>query len=155
MSLLKELNELQADIGYPYAAAGNPEEYSPENEEETGVGFQTDIEKDTIENDNYREVLFTTERTQLVLMSLNPGEEIGEETHEGDQFFRFEAGEGTMVIDGKETSITDGSAVVVPEGALHNVINTSENEDLKLYALYSPPQHKDGQVDQIKLETEE
>jgi len=154
MSLLKELNEMPDDIGYAYADAGNPEEYSPENEEE-GAGFQTNIEQDTIENDNYRKVLFTTDRTQLVLMSLNPGEEIGEETHEGDQFFRFEAGEGTMVIDGKETNVTDGSAVVVPEGALHNVINTSETEDLKLYAVYSPPQHKDGQVDQIKLETED
>jgi len=155
MSLLKEiLKEMPAsDIGIAYADAGNPEEYSPENEEDGG-GFQINIEQDTIENDNFRKVLFTTEMTQLVLMSLEPGEDIGEETHEGDQFFRFEEGEGKMIIDGKETTVTDGDAVVVPEGALHNVINTSDTEDLKLYALYSPPQHEDGTVNETKPEKE-
>ena len=155
MSLLKEiLKEMPSDINIAYADAGNPEEYSPENEED-GVGFQTNIEQDTIENDNYRKVIFTTERTQLVLMSLNPGEEIGEEVHEGDQFFRFEQGEGKMIIDGKETSVVDDTSVVVPEGASHNVINTSDTEDLKLYALYSPPQHKDGQVNKNKPKVRE
>ena len=144
---------MPSDIDLAYADAGNPEEYSPENEEEA-AGFQTDIETETVENDNYRKVLFTTDKTQLVLMSLNPGEEIGEEVHDGDQFFRFEAGDGKMVIDGKEYDVTDGDAVVVPEGASHNVINASLTEDLKLYAVYAPPQHEDGKVDEIKPDEE-
>lgn len=121
---------------------------------EKSEGHRTNIETDTIKNNNFRKVLFTTPRTQLVLMSLKPGEDIGEEKHKGDQFFRFEKGEGKMVINGKESKLTNGSSVVVPEGAMHNVINTGK-EPLKLYALYSPPQHKDGTVDKIKPEKED
>jgi mannose-6-phosphate isomerase-like protein (cupin superfamily) len=121
-------------------------------QKETKDGFNVDIETDTIENKNFRKVLFTTKKTQLVLMSLLPGEDIGEETHNGDQFFRFEKGEGKIVINGKETKVKDGSASVVPEGALHNVINTSETERLQLYAIYSPPQHEDGTIDKNKSE---
>jgi len=122
-------------------------------EAEKADGFSVNIETDTIKNNNFRKVLFTTPRTQLVLMSLKPGEEIGEETHKGDQFFRFEKGTGKMVINGKESNLKDGSSVVVPEGALHNVINTGD-EPLKLYAVYSPPQHKDGTVDKTKPEND-
>lgn len=119
-------------------------------------GFSANIEKETIENDNFRKVLYTGKNSQLVLMSLKPGEEIGMETHdENDQFFRCEEGEGKCVIDGSEYEIEDGSAIIVPAGAEHNVINTSEEEDLKLYTIYSPPHHKDGIVKVTKREAEE
>ena len=118
-------------------------------------GYIKNIEDETKSNDNFRKVLYTGKHSQLVVMSLKPGEEIGEEVHEGDQFFRFEQGEGKIIIDGKETSVVDGTSVVVPEGASHNVINTSDTEDLKLYALYSPPQHKDGQVNKNKPKVRE
>lgn len=114
------------------------------------TGFNTNVETDTIENTYFRKVLFTTPKSQLVLMSLRPGQDIGMETHDGDQFFRFEKGEGKIIIDGNETLVRDGSAAVVPEGKEHNVINTSETERLQLYAIYSPPQHKDGQIDKEK-----
>ena len=124
-----------------------------DEEEAIEAGFHTDIDEDTVKNENFRKVLFTTEGTQLVLMSLKPGEEIGEETHDGDQFFRFESGEGTFDMAGNEYPIKDGDAVVVPRGTLHNVINTGE-KDLKLYALYAPPQHKPGQIDKTKPESD-
>lgn len=107
-------------------------------------GFNANIEKDTIENENFRKVLYTSKHSQLVLMSLNPGEEIGMEVHpDNDQFFRFEKGEGKCVIDGNEYSVRDGSAIVVPAGAEHNVINISTTEKLKLYTIYSPAHHRD------------
>lgn len=110
-------------------------------------GYHGNIEDLTVENVNFRQVLYTGKHAQLVLMSLQPGEEIGEEVHnENDQFFRFEAGEGRVVIDTSEYAVTDGSAVIVPAGAKHNVINTSETEHLKLYTLYAPSHHKDGIV---------
>lgn len=110
-------------------------------------GYNGNIEQLTIENTNFRQVLYTSKHSQLVLMSLRPGEEIGVETHnENDQFFRFEAGEGLVQIDGNEYVVGDGSAIIVPTGAEHNVINTSAVEDLKLYTLYMPPHHKDGIV---------
>ncbi|HPN96277.1 MAG TPA: cupin domain-containing protein [Candidatus Moranbacteria bacterium] len=110
-------------------------------------GFSTNIEKDTIENKNFRRVLYTGKHSQLVLMNLAPNEEIGMEVHEeNDQFFRFEKGEGKCVIDGNEYELRDGSAIVVPAGAQHNIINTSATEDLKLYTIYSPAHHKDGIV---------
>ena len=116
-------------------------------------GFHTDIEKDSIENGNFRKVLYTGKHSQLVLMSLKPGEDIGQEVHsENDQFFRIEAGTGKCVIDGNECDLADGSAIVVPAGAEHNVINTSESEDLKLYTIYSPSHHKDGIVRATKDE---
>ncbi len=110
-------------------------------------GFSSNIEKDTLENGNFRKVLYTGRHSQLVLMSLRPGEEIGLEVHpDNDQFLRFEKGTGKVIIDGNEYSVADGSAVIVPSGAEHNVINISETEELKLYTIYSPAHHKDGTV---------
>lgn len=118
-------------------------------------GFVTNIEKDTEENGNFRKVLYTSHHSQLVLMSLKPNEEIGMEVHEeNDQFFRFEKGMGKCIIDGTEYELTDGVAVVVPAGAQHNIINTSSEEDLKLYTIYSPAHHKDGIVRATKEEAE-
>jgi mannose-6-phosphate isomerase-like protein (cupin superfamily) len=118
-------------------------------------GFNANIEKDTLENDNFRKVLYTSKHSQLVLMSLKPNEDIGMEIHnENDQFFRFEAGKGKVVIDGNEYSVEDGSAIVVPAGAEHNVINVSDSEELKLYTIYSPAHHKDGIVRKTKKEAE-
>ena len=119
------------------------------------VGFHSNIEKETLKNNNFRKVLYTTDRTQLVLMSLKPGEDIGEETHDGDQFFRVEKGQGKAVLNGNEMELVDGDSIVVPEGTRHNVINMSETEDLKLYTLYSPPQHEAGEVDKNKPEETE
>lgn len=116
-------------------------------------GFCGNIEMETLENVNFRKVIYTGKHSQLVLMSLRPKEEIGMEVHnENDQFFRFEKGEGKCVIDGNEYELKDGVAVVVPAGAQHNVINTSETEDLKLYTIYSPAHHKDGVVRATKEE---
>jgi mannose-6-phosphate isomerase-like protein (cupin superfamily) len=117
-------------------------------------GFINNIEKDSIENRNFRKVLYTGKNSQLVLMSLRPGEDIGEEVHDVDQFFRIESGEGKAVLDGVEHPVSDGSAVVVPAGAMHNIINTSADLDLKLYTIYSPPNHKDGTVHVTKSEAE-
>jgi len=114
-------------------------------------GFNTNIEKKTLENNNFRKVLYTAKHTQLVLMSLKPGEDIGMETHlENDQFFRFESGSGRCLIDGNEYILADGSVIIVPAGAEHNIINTSETEPLKLYTLYSPAHHKDGIIRETK-----
>ncbi|KUL00921.1 MAG: Uncharacterized protein XE11_2301 [Methanomicrobiales archaeon 53_19] len=116
-------------------------------------GFATSIEKDTVENTDFRRVLYTGKFSQLVLMCLKPGEEIGEEVHDDiDQFFRFEEGEGAVVIDGVKHAVKDGSAVVVPSGANHNVLNTSTTENLKLYTIYSPPEHRDGVVRKTREE---
>lgn len=118
-------------------------------------GHTTNIEKDTLENNNFRKVLYTGKHSQLVLMSLAPKEEIGMEVHEeNDQFFRFEKGQGKCIIDGNEYDIGDGVAIVVPAGAQHNIINTSDTEELKLYTIYSPAHHKDGIVRQTKEEAE-
>lgn len=118
-------------------------------------GFETNIEKDTLENNKFRKVMYTGKHSQLVLMSLLPKEEIGMETHmENDQFFRFEKGQAKVIIDGTEYNVSDGTAVVVPAGAAHNVINTSDSDELKLYAIYSPPHHKDGIVRGTKQEAE-
>jgi len=118
-------------------------------------GFTTDIEHDTRENTQFRKVLYTGHNTQLVLMSLPPGGEIGSEVHpDNDQFFRFEAGTGKVTIDGNEYAVGDGSVVIVPAGAEHNVVNTSETEPLQLYTLYSPPHHKDGVVHATREEAE-
>jgi len=116
-------------------------------------GFCSNIEKDTLENDNFRKVVYTSKHSQLVLMSLDPMEEIGMEIHsDNDQFFRFEAGRGKVVIDGNEYDVKDGSAVVVPAGSQHNVINVSKKDSLKLYTIYSPAHHKDGVVHKTKQE---
>ncbi len=118
-------------------------------------GFCINIESATLENSNYRKVLYTSKHSQLVLMSLKPKEEIGMEVHEeNDQFFRFESGEGKCIIDGNEYEVGDGVAVVVPAGAQHNIINISETEELKLYTIYSPAHHKDQIVRATKAEAE-
>ena len=109
-------------------------------------GYIANIEKLTLENNNFRAVLYTARHSQLVLMSLLPGEKIGEEIHKLDQFLRVERGTGKVIIDGVETAIGDGSAIFVPAGAKHNVTNTSKAQPLKLYTIYSPPEHKDGIV---------
>ena len=117
-------------------------------------GYVTDIEEATLKNSLYRQGLFTAKNSQLVLMSLKPGEEIGEEVHELDQFLRFEAGDGTVILDGQDHAVRDGFAVVIPAGTRHNVINTSTSADLKLYSLYSPPEHKVGTVHRTKQEAD-
>ena len=118
-------------------------------------GFAINIEKNTLENGNFRKVLYTGKHSQLVLMSLQPKEEIGMEAHpDNDQFFRFEKGQGKCIIDGNEYELKDGVAVIVPAGAQHNIINTSDTEELKLYTIYSPAHHKDGIVRATKKEAE-
>ena len=117
-------------------------------------GFVTDIEKDTVDNSDFRRVLYTGKHSQLVLMALKPGEEIGSEVHETiDQFFRIDEGNGTTVINGTEHKIKDGSAFVIPAGALHNVI--AGDRGLKLYSVYSPPNHKDGTIHRTKADATE
>ncbi|MDQ5969147.1 MAG: hypothetical protein QG579_304 [Patescibacteria group bacterium] len=107
-------------------------------------GYKANVESLTEENDSFRKVLYTGEESQLVLMSLLPGEDIGSEVHpDNDQFFRFEAGSGDVVINETEYSVSDGDAVVVPKGATHNVINTGD-KPLRFYTIYSPAHHKDG-----------
>lgn len=119
-------------------------------------GYHTDIEMKTLENNYFREVLFTGPHSQLVVMALQPGEDIGQETHPGtDQFIRVEAGSGKAVLDGQEYDLEDGSAIVIPAGTEHNVINTSATAALKLYTIYTPPEHPDGTIHKTKAEAEE
>ncbi len=113
-------------------------------------GYVTNIEKDSLENNNFRKVLYTAPHCQLVLMSLLPKEEIGEEVHTLDQFIRIEQGQGLAVLNDIEYPIEDGSAVVIPDGTKHNIINTSETESMKLYTLYAPPEHRDQVIHQTK-----
>ena len=113
-------------------------------------GYVTNIEKDTVKNQDFRRVLYTGKNTQLVLMSLRPKEDIGEEVHTLDQFIRVESGRGVAILDGVKHQISDGSAVVIPAGTRHNVINDSGSEELKLYSLYSPPEHRDGTIHPTK-----
>ncbi len=116
-------------------------------------GFASNLEEETKKNTDFRRVLYTGKYSQLVLMCLKPMEDIGEETHDDvDQFFRFEEGEGVVVIDGVKNVVKDGSGVIVPSGAKHNVINTSKTKDLKLYTMYSPPEHQDKVVRKTKAE---
>ncbi len=118
-------------------------------------GFHANIEQLTIENDNFRKVLYTSSHMQLVLMSLLPGEEIGEEIHdENDQFFRFEQGSGECIIDGNRYQVSDGDVIIIPSGARHNVVNTGD-DSLKMYTIYAPPHHKDGIIRATKKEAEE
>jgi mannose-6-phosphate isomerase-like protein (cupin superfamily) len=113
-------------------------------------GYVVDIEKATKENKNFRKVLYTAKNSQLVVMSLRSGEEIGEEVHELDQFIRIEKGKGKAVLDNVEHKIEDDYAVVIPAGARHNIINTSKDKEMKLYTIYSPPEHRDGVVHKTK-----
>ncbi|MFH0890848.1 MAG: cupin domain-containing protein [Candidatus Liptonbacteria bacterium] len=115
-------------------------------------GYVDNIEKITIENGNFRKVLYTGKHSQLVVMSLAPGEDIGEEVHTLDQFLRVEAGSGRAILDGVEHAIADGSAIVVPAGARHNIVNDSQTEPMKLYTIYSPPEHQDGIIRATKAE---
>ncbi len=118
-------------------------------------GFDTDLEKVTKANADFRRVLYTGKNSQLVLMCLQPGEEIGMVVHpDRDQFFRFEEGEGKVVIDGAEHPVRGGSGVIVPAGAQHNVVNTSKRSKLKLYTIYSPPEHQDKVVRRTKADAE-
>ena len=117
-------------------------------------GYVDNIEKATVENDLFRRVLYTGKNLQLVLMTLQPGEEIGEETHDDrDQFFRIEEGSGEIHIDGVRNPVEDDFAVIVPAGALHNVVNTGDTP-LRLYTLYGPPEHVDGTVHRTKQEAD-
>lgn len=118
-------------------------------------GFHGNIDALTKGNTFFRQVIFTGLHSQLVLMSLLPQEEIGLEVHGEDQFFRFEQGVGRVMIDGESVAVKDGDAVVIPAGAQHNVINTSANEPLKLYTIYSPPHHPDQTVHQTKADAAE
>jgi mannose-6-phosphate isomerase-like protein (cupin superfamily) len=124
--------------------------------EHRNAGYVTDIEEDTLKNEYFRRVLFTAPHMQLVLMALKPGEDIGFEVHPNvDQFLRVERGEGTAVLEGQEYRLKDGYAVVVPAGTRHNIINTSASEPLKLYTIYSPPQHPEGTIHKTKAEAME
>jgi mannose-6-phosphate isomerase-like protein (cupin superfamily) len=116
-------------------------------------GYITNIEKLTLENDNFRHVLYTDKNSQLVLMSLLPGEEIGEEVHDVDQFFRIEKGNGKAILSGISHDISDGSVVIIPVGTKHNIINTG-SESMKMYTLYMPPHHRDGVIHKTKAEGE-
>lgn len=118
-------------------------------------GFKGNIEKETLENNNFRKVLYSGHHLQLVLMSLKAGEDIGEEIHkENDQFFRFESGHGKCVVDGNEYTVKSGDVLVIPAGAKHNIINLDPKTPLKMYTIYSPPHHKDGIVRATKEEAE-
>lgn len=116
------------------------------------MAYVTNIEKDSLENSNFRKVVYTAKNSQVVLMSLKPGEDIGSEIHHLDQFLRIEKGSGKTVLNGQEFPIEDGSAIVVPAGVEHNIINTSETEEMKLYTIYSPPNHRDGVVHAAKAD---
>lgn len=113
-------------------------------------GYTTNIEKATDENEDFRRVLYTAKNSQLVIMSLKPGEDIGEEVHEVDQFIRLEKGSGKAVLDGAEHAIREDDAIVIPAGTKHNIINASDTEAMKLYTVYSPPNHQDGVVHAMK-----
>jgi mannose-6-phosphate isomerase-like protein (cupin superfamily) len=117
-------------------------------------GFVGDIEDQAEDNSDFRRVIYTSKNLQLVLMSLKPGEDIGEEVHkDGDQFFRIEKGKGEVLIDGKRSKIKGDDAVLVPAGARHNIINTGE-KPLRLYTLYGPPEHRDGTVHATKADAQ-
>ena len=117
--------------------------------------YTGNIEEETLNNTFFRKVLFTGPHSQLVVMNLAPGEEIGEEVHdEVDQFLRFEEGDGIAIVNGAEQTVADGDAVVVPAGCRHNIINTSDTKHLKLYTVYTPPNHADGTVHKTKAEAD-
>lgn len=117
-------------------------------------GYVSNIEQISLKNDNFRKVLYTAKHCQLVVMSLKPGEDIGMEVHQLDQFLRCESGEGKAVLDGVEHSISDGFVIVVPAATNHNIINTSPDKAMKLYTLYAPPNHRDGVVHETKEQAE-
>lgn len=116
-------------------------------------GYCTNIEELTLQNTNFRKVLYTDKKCQLVVMSLRPKEDIGQEVHDVDQFIRVESGQGEAIVNNQSHSLRDGSVVIVPAGTTHNIINSGE-EDMKLYTLYMPPHHRDGVVHTTKAEAE-
>lgn len=118
-------------------------------------GYITNIEKESLENEFFRKVLYTAKNCQLVLMSLQPGEDIGEEVHQLDQFIRCEEGTAKAVLDGVEHELGAGFVIIVPAGARHNIINISAEKPLKLYTLYAPPNHKDGTLHRTKADADE
>jgi mannose-6-phosphate isomerase-like protein (cupin superfamily) len=119
-------------------------------------GYSINIEDKTLQNHNFREVLYTGPHSQLVVMTLQVGEEIGMETHaDRDQFIRVESGEGEAILDGERHALEDGVAVVIPAGTEHNVVNTSRTEPLRLYTVYSPAEHPDGTIHRTKAEADE
>jgi mannose-6-phosphate isomerase-like protein (cupin superfamily) len=117
-------------------------------------GFVTNIEEAALRNNYFREVLYTDDRLQLVVMSLLPNQDIGMEVHQLDQFIRVEKGEGKAILDGEAHALRDGSVVVVPAGTNHNILNISADAPLKLYTLYAPPNHAPGTVHKTKAEAE-
>ena len=117
-------------------------------------GYVDNIEELTQGNENFRKVLYTAKFSQLVVMNLKPGEDIGMEVHQLDQFFRVEHGSGKAILDGVEHVVGDGFAIIVPAGTQHNIVNTSSTEPMKLYTVYSPPNHKDGTVHVTKADAE-
>jgi len=117
-------------------------------------GYVANIEKETMDNEDYRKVLYTAKNSQLVLMNIKPGDEIGEEVHELDQFIRLEQGKALVTLDEAKHEVEDDFAVVIPAGTKHNVINTGD-VDLKLYSVYSPPEHKDGTIHPTKADDQE
>lgn len=117
-------------------------------------GYVINIEKASLENENFRTVLYTAKSSQLVVMSLKPKEDIGEEIHHLDQFIRCEAGVGKTILNGVEHDFRDGFAVVIPAGVKHNIINTSATKMMKLYTVYAPPNHRDGVVHETKKDAE-
>ena len=116
------------------------------------TGYVGNIEEITLTNTYFRQILFTAPHSQLVVMCLQANEEIGDEVHQVDQFFRIEKGEGKVILNGEEHALKDGDAIVVPAGTQHNVINTSPTQKLQLYTIYSPAQHKDGVIHKTKAE---
>jgi len=120
------------------------------------AGYIVNIERESLDNTAFRRVLYTAPNLQLVLMTLHPGEEIGMEVHdEGDQFIRVEGGEGEAILNGERQQLADGSAVVIPAGVEHNIVNTSSDRPLHLYTIYAPPEHPDGTVHETKAEADE
>jgi mannose-6-phosphate isomerase-like protein (cupin superfamily) len=118
-------------------------------------GYSVNIERETLDGDDFRRVLFTGPNIQLVIMTIEPGGEIGQERHDGhDQFIRVEAGTGEGILDGERHALEEGPALILPAGAVHNVINTSSSEPLRLYTLYAPPEHPDGTVHRTKAEAD-
>lgn len=117
-------------------------------------GYVGNIEEESLENGHFRKVLYTARNSQLVVMSIPPNQDIGEEIHDLDQFIRCESGKGRAVLDGAEHDISDGWAVLVPAGTRHNIVNTSPDKSLKLYTLYAPPEHRDDVVHETKAQAE-
>lgn len=117
-------------------------------------GYVINLEKAAVENTDFRKVLYTAKNMQLVLMNLRPGEDIGEEIHQLDQFIRIESGEGKVILDEGVYMVSDGFSIIIPAGTKHNLINTSSSKSLKMYTLYAPPNHLDGTIHKTKTDAE-